>query len=277
VGRAPCPPRIRLRSRGAPARLQPCGLLWRKDQSVDPSVTHRVRTGPAGVPAPEPGLARRAIEREDPLLAVPVLEVSDVEVGGLGAEGRRDPARRGMARTSPRSGGRPGDDCLGRRGRRMASGGRGIAAHPQGSGAAPRGHRARHRGGFTGAGRTAAVPQGARRARIVSRHPARRHAPGPHPRDRGCSRPSGTEDDPSRACGPRRDRGRQRAGVSIFGHGQGGAGALPRGMGCVAPVYRPRDAEHTVLHQVIALLSTAGQAEPLGVAHREPVRCDDRT
>jgi hypothetical protein len=24
-------------------------------------------------------------------------------------------------------------------------------------------------------------------------------------------------------------------------------------MGCVAPVYRPRDAEHTVLHQVIAL------------------------
>jgi len=26
---------------------------------------------------------------------------------------------------------------------------------------------------------------------------------GPHPRDRGCSRPSGTEDDPSRARGPR--------------------------------------------------------------------------
>ncbi len=24
-------------------------------------------------------------------------------------------------------------------------------------------------------------------------------------------------------------------------------------MGCVAPVYRPRDAEHTVLHQVVAL------------------------
>jgi hypothetical protein len=23
-------------------------------------------------------------------------------------------------------------------------------------------------------------------------------------------------------------------------------------MGCVAPVYRPRDAEHTVLHQVVA-------------------------
>ncbi len=42
------------------------------------------------------------------------------------------------------------------------------------------------------------------------------------------------------------------AGVSIFGHGQGGAGALPRGMACVAPVYRPRDAEHTVLHQVVA-------------------------
>jgi hypothetical protein len=42
------------------------------------------------------------------------------------------------------------------------------------------------------------------------------------------------------------------AGVSIFGHRQGGAGALPRGMGCVAPVYRPRDAEHTVFHQVVA-------------------------
>jgi hypothetical protein len=23
-------------------------------------------------------------------------------------------------------------------------------------------------------------------------------------------------------------------------------------MGCIAPVYRPRDAEHTVLHQVVA-------------------------
>ena len=30
------------------------------------------------------------------------------------------------------------------------------------------------------------------------------------------------------------------------------AGALLRGMACVAPVYRPRDAEHTVLHQVIS-------------------------
>jgi hypothetical protein len=96
VGRAPCPPRIRLRSRGAPARLKPRGLLWRKAESVDPSVTHRVRAGPADVPAPEPRLARRAIEREDPLLAVPILEVSDVEVGGLIAEGRRDPARRGV-------------------------------------------------------------------------------------------------------------------------------------------------------------------------------------
>ncbi len=29
--------------------------------------------------------------------------------------------------------------------------------------------------------------------------------------------------------------------------------------------------------QALALLSTAGQAEPPGVAHREPVQCDDRT
>jgi len=42
------------------------------------------------------------------------------------------------------------------------------------------------------------------------------------------------------------------AGVSIFGHGQRGADALPLGMARVAPVYQPRDAEHTVLHQVIA-------------------------
>jgi hypothetical protein len=34
--------------------------------------------------------------------------------------------------------------------------------------------------------------------------------------------------------------------------GRAAGGALPRGMGCVAPVYRPRDAEHTVLHQVVA-------------------------
>jgi len=51
VGRAPCPaPRIRLRSRGAPARLEPRRLLGRQDQPVDPSVTHRVRVVPAGVP-----------------------------------------------------------------------------------------------------------------------------------------------------------------------------------------------------------------------------------
>ena len=55
------------------------------------------------------------------------------------------------------------------------------------------------------------------------------------------------------------------AGVSIFGHGQGGADALPQGMACVVPVYRPRDAEHTVLHQVIsehldAFLGAAAEA-----------------
>jgi hypothetical protein len=50
-----------------------------------------VRGGPAGVAAAEARLPRRAIEREDPLLAVPVLEVADVEVGGLGADGGRDP------------------------------------------------------------------------------------------------------------------------------------------------------------------------------------------
>ena len=33
---------------------------------------------------------------------------------------------------------------------------------------------------------------------------------------------------------------------------QGAAEVLRRGMGCVVPLYRPRDAEHTVLHQVIS-------------------------
>ncbi len=75
----------------------PRGLLGRKGQPVDPPVTHRVRAGPASVPAAEARLTRRAIEREDRLLAIPVLEVADVEVGGLGAEGGRDPERRGMA------------------------------------------------------------------------------------------------------------------------------------------------------------------------------------
>jgi hypothetical protein len=39
--------------------------------------------------------------------------------------------------------------------------------------------------------------------------------------------------------------------VSICGHFRRVAGALPRGVACVQPVYRPRGAEHTVLHQVI--------------------------
>ena len=56
----------------------------------------------------------------------------------------------------------------------------------------------------------------------------------------------------ARACRLGASLAPARAGVSISGHRQGGADALPRGMGCVAPVYRPRDAEHTVLHQVIA-------------------------
>ena len=40
-------------------------------------------------------------------------------------------------------------------------------------------------------------------------------------------------------------------GVSILGHVRGAACALPRGVACLRPVYRPRDAEYTVLHQVI--------------------------
>ena len=69
---------------------------WAQDQPIDPSVTHRVRGGPAGVPAAEARPRRRAIEREGTLLAVAVLEVANVEVGGLGAHGRRGPACHGF-------------------------------------------------------------------------------------------------------------------------------------------------------------------------------------
>ena len=77
----------------APARLGPRGLPRREDQSVDLSVTHRVRAGPAGIPAPEARLARCAIAVENQHCSPrwPGLEIADVEVGGLGAEGRRIP------------------------------------------------------------------------------------------------------------------------------------------------------------------------------------------
>ena len=82
---------------------------------------------------------------------------------------------------------------------------------------------------------------------------------------------------PRSACGRRTRRlgaslPPARAGVSISGHRQGGADALPRGMGCVAPVYRPRDAEHTVLHQVIALHLEAF-LEAVAAGHNLRVPC----
>ena len=55
-----------------------------------------VRGPPVNVPASENRLARRTIEREDPLFAGPVLEVADVEISGLVAERRWDTARRGV-------------------------------------------------------------------------------------------------------------------------------------------------------------------------------------
>ena len=39
--------------------------------------------------------------------------------------------------------------------------------------------------------------------------------------------------------------------VSIFGHWRGPRHAVPRNMPCAPSTYRPRDAEHTVLHAVI--------------------------
>src|SRR5438093_13774508 len=56
----------------------------------------RVRAPPVHVPASERHLARRAIEREDPLFTVSVREVPDVEIGGLVGEHRRGTAGRGV-------------------------------------------------------------------------------------------------------------------------------------------------------------------------------------
>jgi hypothetical protein len=94
------------------------------------------------------------------------------------------------------------------------------------------GRRARRRGAALA--RAAAMPRTPGRARIVSRRPVRRQAPGARPRmvavhDRAARRMI------SRAFGWGLERGRvsvpaqASAGVSIFGHGQAGAGALPRG------------------------------------------------
>jgi hypothetical protein len=68
----------------------------------------------------------------------------------------------------------------------------------------------------------------------------------------------GAEDEPSRAGALRREPRRiSEPDAVVIGrvHLWAWAGrrdALPRGMGCITPAYRPRDAEHTVLHQVIA-------------------------
>src|SRR3990172_3982256 len=66
------------RPRGAPARLKPRGLLRIQDQPLDPSVTDDMHGRPVHVPAAQARRVRRAIAREDPLLAEPVCEVADV-------------------------------------------------------------------------------------------------------------------------------------------------------------------------------------------------------
>src|SRR3989338_686328 len=66
------------RARGAPARLKPRGLLRIQDQPLDPSVTDDMHGRPVHVPAAQARRVRRAIAREDPLLAGPVCEVADV-------------------------------------------------------------------------------------------------------------------------------------------------------------------------------------------------------
>jgi len=73
--------------------MKPCGLLRAKGQPVDTSVSDGVRDPPVDVPASEPRLTRRAIEREDPLFAVSILEIPDVEVSGFVAERQWNPAR----------------------------------------------------------------------------------------------------------------------------------------------------------------------------------------
>jgi hypothetical protein len=83
--------------RGGPARLKPGGLLLTEDEPVDLSVTYDERIPPAGVPASQVRLSRLAVEREDPLLAVDVLEVP-IERGC-----RRDRAPRALPAVRCRS------------------------------------------------------------------------------------------------------------------------------------------------------------------------------
>ncbi len=69
-----------------------------------------------------------------------------------------------------------------------------------------------------------------------------------------CARPSSRRATTRLPLHPRGDAGHTRSagsGVSICGHWRTAARAVPKGMACVQPTYRPRDAEHTVLHQVI--------------------------
>jgi hypothetical protein len=161
-----------------------------------PSVTHWVGAGPAGAPSPQPRLARRAIEGEDPLLAVPVIEVSDVEVGGLGAEGRRDSARRGMVivnrQPAPTRGAHLPPLLAGARAATAsAEADPGWRRAPAGSRPTRRdqsrphgGRRARHRSGFAGARRGDAAGSSARAWRIAT--PG--EAPGAGPASRGSRR-----------------------------------------------------------------------------------------
>src|SRR5262249_54379538 len=60
------------------------------------------------------------------------------------------------------------------------------------------------------------------------------------------------EDDPGRSPRASRPRGLARPPrVSLSGHWHGPAGGVRRSVPCTPSLYRPRDAEHTVLHAVI--------------------------
>ena len=152
----------------------------------------------------------------------------------------------------------------------MGVGARGITAHPHPAGishgpaevAGPVIAALSWRGPY-GGGAGGCAP---RAYRIAT--PDQAPCAGPASTDRGCSRPSGAEDDPSRACGPRPERGRQRAGGGLSRRihlwawaGRGGRATQRHGM-CRARVSPARRRAHRAPSGHRALSALWGPAAP---------------
>jgi hypothetical protein len=177
-----------------------------------------------------------------PLLSGPVGEVPDVEVAGLVAERWRGPAGRRVLIVECQNGHRHASP--------PSTGVADIISGPglHGSGSARRARVIRRH-------RRPSAPSGDKE--LAVRRFAGCHIAAPPYREAALTATSvSSTRGPDRGrCPARGDIGRARypgPGVSISGHWRAARRAVPRGMAWAEPVYRPRDAEHTVLHQVVA-------------------------